>query len=76
MSAEVDTNVFHDHLDICERCRTKPFDLCKEGAALLAQAAVPKKNSWANERPANPRDFCQHSQTNWTCPICSPERRR
>lgn len=26
---------FHAHLDACERCRTKPFDLCAVGARLL-----------------------------------------
>lgn len=26
---------FHDHLDACEQCRNKPFDLCPVGAALL-----------------------------------------
>lgn len=26
---------FHAHLDACERCRTKPFNLCATGARLL-----------------------------------------
>jgi hypothetical protein len=30
---------FHDHLDICERCCTKPFDLCATGAQLLRNTA-------------------------------------
>lgn len=34
------SNVFHDHLDACERCRARPFDLCPEGARKLAEAAA------------------------------------
>ena len=26
---------FHGHLDSCERCRTRPFDLCAIGDSLL-----------------------------------------
>ncbi len=26
---------FHEHVDGCERCRTKPFDLCELGGQLL-----------------------------------------
>lgn len=26
---------FHAHLDICERCRERPFDLCPRGDLLL-----------------------------------------
>lgn len=29
---------FHAHLDVCERCRTRPFDLCEVGRLLLARA--------------------------------------
>jgi hypothetical protein len=32
-------NRFHAHLDICKRCRERPFDLCPSGAALLAHEA-------------------------------------
>jgi hypothetical protein len=28
-------NTFHAHLDICKQCAENPFDLCKEGLALL-----------------------------------------
>lgn len=33
LSAEVDA--FHDHLDVCERCRKDVFNLCPVGAPLL-----------------------------------------
>jgi hypothetical protein len=33
-------NVFHDHLDVCERCANNPFDLCPLGARLLAESAT------------------------------------
>jgi len=26
---------FHAHLDVCPRCRHRPFDLCAEGARSL-----------------------------------------
>lgn len=29
---------FHAHLDICEQCRERPFDLCRVGDALLRNA--------------------------------------
>jgi hypothetical protein len=28
-------SVFHDHLDVCERCRDNPLLLCAKGAALM-----------------------------------------
>lgn len=31
---------FHMHLDICARCRNRPFDLCSIGALLLRLAAA------------------------------------
>jgi hypothetical protein len=31
---------FHAHLDLCVRCRTQPFNLCPQGAALLVDAIV------------------------------------
>ncbi len=34
-------NDFHAHLDVCERCRNEPFNLCAEGAKKL-QATVSK----------------------------------
>lgn len=33
-------DAFHAHLDACERCRTRPFDLCAVGAPLLARAGA------------------------------------
>ena len=30
---------FHAHLDRCERCRRRPFDLCAEGTALFEKFA-------------------------------------
>lgn len=34
-------NIFHKHLDKCERCRQHIFDLCPEGQrALEAEAAI------------------------------------
>jgi hypothetical protein len=32
-------DIFHAHLDKCAQCREHPFDLCKEGAGLLREAA-------------------------------------
>ena len=29
---------FHAHLDVCERCRKNPFNLCAKGAELLMKA--------------------------------------
>lgn len=34
------SNVFHDHLDQCQRCRTQPFNLCPDGGRLLRTAAA------------------------------------
>ena len=31
--------LFHDHLDRCSRCRHQPFNLCRDGQALLEKAA-------------------------------------
>ena len=33
-------NVFHDHLDVCARCRERPFDLCAIGASALRREAT------------------------------------
>ncbi len=30
-----ETNLFHDHLDRCERCKNNPMDLCPTGALFL-----------------------------------------
>jgi hypothetical protein len=30
---------FHKHLDMCERCRNCPFNLCTVGAKLLQEGA-------------------------------------
>lgn len=32
--------VYHSHLDVCRRCRERPFDLCPEGGKLLSAAAL------------------------------------
>lgn len=29
---------FHDHLDVCARCSSEPFNLCDIGASLLRKA--------------------------------------
>ena len=31
---------FHEHLDVCERCREEPFNLCPIGAAAIARDAA------------------------------------
>lgn len=36
---EIRVEDFHSHLDECERCRTRPFDLCPEGEKRLKEAA-------------------------------------
>lgn len=36
--AAYNAGAFQAHLDRCHRCRTRPFDLCKIGAALLHAA--------------------------------------
>jgi hypothetical protein len=33
-------NVYHDHLDACDWCRSHPFDLCIAGSAALQLAAI------------------------------------
>jgi hypothetical protein len=33
---------FHKHLDTCQQCKDEPFNLCAEGAELLAFAAAEK----------------------------------
>lgn len=48
-------NVFHDHLDACERCRARPFDLCPEGARKLAEAAT----GVVQPRPADQAVTCE-----------------
>lgn len=32
------SNKFHDHLDVCARCMSEPFNLCPVGAAALGDA--------------------------------------
>lgn len=39
MSALAAADAFHAHLDACERCRERPFDLCATGAQLLVATA-------------------------------------
>ncbi len=31
-------DAFHNHLDVCARCREQPFNLCSVGAPLLKKA--------------------------------------
>jgi len=31
---------FHSHLDVCQQCRTQPFDLCQIGYKLLIQCSA------------------------------------
>lgn len=38
MSQQPDDNVFHQHLDKCERCRNQPFNLCPVGDIMLRKA--------------------------------------
>jgi hypothetical protein len=33
-------NGFHAHLDVCERCRERPFDPCAVGAEALQREAL------------------------------------
>lgn len=45
MTAKTDTRLlsgvdFHRHLDVCERCRNRPMDLCPRGADLLRKAVM------------------------------------
>jgi hypothetical protein len=37
--ADETRQIYHRHLDDCERCRTRCFDPCPEGARLLLLAA-------------------------------------
>lgn len=32
---------FHDHLDVCDRCRNRPMDLCEDGKRLLFNVGGP-----------------------------------
>jgi hypothetical protein len=50
-SAETD---FHTHLDNCEQCRNKPFELCPIGRA-LAGAALKELESFIAPAP-KPKD--------------------
>lgn len=36
--SEVNPDIFHKHLDVCERCRTRPFDLCPVGRVKILVA--------------------------------------
>ena len=40
MSLLPDLDKFHAHLDECEQCRNRPFDLCQLGYSLLVRAAL------------------------------------
>ena len=40
MSRDRLADAFHAHLDACQRCRDRPFDLCSSGALLLRTAAT------------------------------------
>lgn len=38
---EVSSNIYHEHLDVCQQCRERPFDMCEiGGAALSAQVRM------------------------------------
>lgn len=39
LADERPTSPYHVHLDACDRCRERPFDLCAAGAELLRQEA-------------------------------------
>tara|TARA_Y100000034_G_C6881763_1_gene404184 strand:- start:1526 stop:1738 length:213 start_codon:yes stop_codon:yes gene_type:complete len=41
---------FHAHLDVCRRCRERPFDTCPEGTSLLEQAASPPQKCCPKNR--------------------------
>lgn len=47
-------NAFHAHLEICKRCRERPFDLCAEGAELLeiASRKIGRRDILDAEEPA------------------------
>ncbi len=32
------SNKFHEHLNVCKRCREQPFNLCKVGSLILRAA--------------------------------------
>jgi hypothetical protein len=34
--------VYHQHLDVCEHCSSRPFDLCPVGAAAIVEEARAK----------------------------------
>ncbi len=45
-------NAFHDHLDICERCRDQPFNLCPIGYLALVKAVNDgTKALWLQQKP-------------------------
>jgi hypothetical protein len=37
--ADAPVRTFHAHLEVCAQCANRPFDLCSDGALLLAMAA-------------------------------------
>ena len=48
VGSDVAASKFHAHLDVCERCRERPFDLCPIGAAYLAiYASIAPSIEWS-----------------------------
>ena len=51
---------FHKHLDVCKRCRDRPFDLCSEGGSLLAACMA-----GAPGLPTPPKKSGDYSKERW-----------
>lgn len=49
-------DLFHDHLDICKRCREQPMNLCNLGSNLLLKATG-YENDPRHCRPTGPDIF-------------------
>lgn len=52
--AEAALDVFHAHLDVCQRCREHPFNLCPVGAPLLMQAGSAAAERLGGGGPSKP----------------------
>lgn len=46
-------NKFHNHLDVCERCRNQPFNLCPLGQAALVKQATGRDIDVSHQRHAD-----------------------
>lgn len=53
---EPNPDLFHDHLDICKRCREQPTNLCSLGSKLLLKATGFENDS-RHSRPVGPDIF-------------------